>query len=633
MSGVFGIVSSENNVPALAEILGKMENTLALRSWHKVRSWTAESGTVGLGQAHIGIFAAQPQPVFSADGALAAVFFGECTNADALRRSLRDGAEALPPGDDAALVLKLYEHHGLDLPARLEGVFTLAIWDGRRRRLLLANDRYGLLPHYYCHTSQRLLFGPLVATLLCDPSVPRRLNLDALADFTRFQRLLGDKTFLDDVHLLPYGSRLVYERDTNSLTVSHYWDFDQIPTLNPAPSFDEAVVETARLLRNSVQNDLSGPDRKGVFLSGGLDSRTALGIAAALGQVLPSVTYGHPRSTDVAYARQVARAVGSTNSYIPQEDGMWLLQHTDFHLAATEGFTSFLHGHAANALEPARQILDINLTGFNGDQLMGARAIEHGGAIIHAVDETAFLVHMYHSLTQEFSWPGATDIEERLLYLPSFYPQVRDRAFESMRQSLAPFSQFPYERRLDYFTAVYQGSRLSNLNVVYHRSYFETRYPFYDYPLIDFVHALPTSYRVHDRLYLAVINRLAPKVTWTPRDTDDMLITDQKAARYLHGLGVKAFKRLRRWVMPGYASQRLHGDPEDWLRNDLHEWVAGILFDQRTIERGIFNPIYMKSIFERHMSGREIWTIGKIAPLVTFELMMRRYFDQASSDA
>jgi len=71
----------------------------------------------------------------------------------------------------------------------------------------------------------------------------------------------------------------------------------------------------------------------------------------------------------------------------------------------------------------------------------------------------------------------------------------------------------------------------------------------------------------------------------------------------------------------------LYADYENYLRNELRSWAEGILFDNRTLERGIFNPEFLRSIWDRHLSGRELHTIGKIAPIMTYEMMLRRFYD------
>lgn len=626
MSGVFGIIAPR--APQRAEaVLPRMAAHLKLREWFRAQTWADPAAGIGLGQLNIGIFGTEPQPARSADGAVTAFFFGSLYNAEELRQILQERGHTFPAGTDAELVLRLYEDRGEEVAAALNGTFGLCVWDARHGRLLLANDRLGLIPHYYAHFNGRLVFAPQVNAVLQDPDFERRLDLTSTAEFIRFQRLLGDKTFFEGLHLLPFGSTLIYDARGDTLKVGHYWDFDRIPSWPAEASFEDAVIETGRLLRRAVGQCLAGTTRPGVYVSGGLDSRTLLGFASDGRPAPPSVTYGHPRSTDVAYGRQVARAVGSQNHYVPEPDGKWLARHADFHLAVTEGHTSFIHAHSAPSLEPARQWLDVNLIGLNGDVIIGARGIDYAISAACAPDDLAFLAHMHRHMTCNFSWPGPTDAEERLLYTSAYYPQMRDRAFESLACELRPYNRFAMHQRVDYFIVVYQGTRLTNLNAVYMEAFFEVRFPFCDYALMDCVLSMPLPFRAGDRLYLAVLNREIPRVTRVPRATDDKLLTDRALIRRAHHLQLRARRRIGRALFPTRTSQQIHGNPEDWLRNDLGDWAAAILFDRRTAERGIFNPAYLRSIFDRHMSGKEIGTIGKIAPLVTFEMMMRRFFD------
>jgi len=621
MSGVFGIIDGQRR-PSVPKLAQAMAERLRLRPWYNVNHRADPNAGVGLGQVNIGLFCHEPQPVQALEGRLWACFFGEFFNADELRRQAFGEKHQEAGGSLAELILALYQRHGTGFIRDLDGQFALAIWDGERGRLVVANDRFGLYPVYYAHYNHKLLFAPEMKGILADADFERCLNLTALAEFMRFQRLLGDKTFFEGLHLLPYASLLQFEPATDSLKVEHYWDFDQTPAWPAGADFDDAVAETGRLLRRAVNRRAGGDLRVGVYLSGGLDSRTVLGFIQREHFPITSITYGVPGCRDAIYAAKIARRVGSDHHFFPQPDGRWIPELVDFHLEVTEGFIPFIHGHAGPTLEPARELIDVNLTGFDGDQIIGARGVLYAGPATHAADDVAFIAHMFTNLNQHFSWPGITEAEEKLLYTPETYARVRDRAFESLAHEFNKFAQFEPARRVDYLMAIYQGSRLSNYNLVYQRAFFEVRYPFVDNQLMDLVHSMPMEYRLRDRLYLAVINREIPNVTWVPRDTDEKLLTDRRLIREAHGL----WQRVRRRAF-GLTARTIHEDPENWLRHDAREWAESILFDPRTLERGIFNPAFLRSIFERHMSGREIHTIGKIAPLITFEMMLRRFYD------
>lgn len=620
MSGVFGIVDSHKR--SLSAQLLRMADSLCLREWTRTQTWSDEQTGVGLGQVSIGLFSSEVQPLQSEDEKLAVVFFGELYYAEPLRRQLVADGHAIELGTEAELVLRLYQAKGENFVHDLEGVFVLALWDGNRGRLLVANDRLGLIPTYYAHYDGKLVFAPEVKGILADAAFEKTLDLTAMAQFLRFQRLLGDCTFFERLHLLPYASLLRFDQANNTVEVSHYWDFDQIPTWPDGATFDDAVAETGRLLRQAVQVRTRGERRVGVYLSGGLDSRTLLGLASQIRPPVVSLTYGVPGCRDAYYAERIARRLGSPHHFFPLEDGHWVREEVNFHLEVTEGFTTWTHGHAAPTLMPARDLIDVNLTGFGGDQVLGGRAMYYAPLLRLAPDDTAFYCQAFFYLNQTFCWPGIAEVEERNLYTPGIYAEVAGRAWDSLREELGRFKEFAYAQRWDYFTTIHQGTRLSNLNSVYQRAFFDVRYPFCDYALIDFVYSMPVEYRLKDRLYLAVINREIPAVTWVPRDTDEQLLVDRQWIRQAHGLWQKVCRRIT-----GQQRRIIHEDPEGWLRRDLRDWAEALLFDPRTLERGIFSPAFLRSIFERHMSGHEVHTIGKIAPIMTYEMMLRRFYD------
>jgi asparagine synthase (glutamine-hydrolysing) len=229
---------------------------------------------------------------------------------------------------------------------------------------------------------------------------------------------------------------------------------------------------------------------------------------------------------------------------------------------------------------------------------------------------------MYDHFTHDYSWPGLTEAEEKFLFADKLYLQIRDRAFQSLMQTLTELDGCDYGHRIDYLTNICQGTRLSNMNVVYQRAFFEARYPFCDYKLVDWIYSMPLHYRLEDRLYLAVINREIPRVTWIPRDTDEMLLTDHRTIREAHALWQKARRRVT-----GQHRRAISEDPEGWLRRDLRDWAEDLLLGPRTLDRGFYNPDFLRSLFDRHMSGREVHTVGKIAPIMTYEMMLRRFYD------
>jgi len=130
------------------------------------------------------------------------------------------------------------------------------------------------------------------------------------------------------------------------------------------------------------------------------------------------------------------------------------------------------------------------------------------------------------------------------------------------------------------------------------------------------------------RLRRAVISRFSPSLARIPNDKDDLPLIDDRAFQVMYeGLQrlVRAFNHHIIAIFPEHA--RLYADYETWLCNELRSWAENILFDGRTLQRGLFNPEFLNSVWRRCLSGLEVNLIGKIAPLMTYEMLLRRFFD------
>jgi asparagine synthase (glutamine-hydrolysing) len=620
MSGIFGIAEPRQNID-LTGLAAKMATAMSHRDWYVAEHFVNPEQTLAIGRLGIGIFNRLPQPIWNDAQTLALVMAGEFYDSDRPR-------DESGPLSDEALALSAFERWGDTFASHLNGVFIVTIWHKAQNRLVIANDRFGLYPLYLALHAGRLLFAPEVKGILCDETFPRTLDLTALAQYMRFQHLLSDRTFFQGISLFPPASTLVFDLATGVLTIEPYWVYGDIPD-RPKITFNDAVQETGRLLRRAVQR-LSGDHyRPGVYLSGGLDARTILGLVAR--RPVASLTFGDRRCSDVNYARQIARAVGSDHHWFDLPDGEWVKEHVDFHLELTEGFHSWIHAHGISTLLAARQLIDVNLTGWDGGTVLG-----HPASIeplqTHAVDDAAFIVRQFHLFNQKFTWPSITEAEEHLLYTPQVFRQISGLAFDSFRAELAPFLRYRPDVRGEFFFIANHCRRLTQHMVTFGRSHIEFRFPYFDYELIDFVYSIPAELRASRRLYRAVIQREIPRLAYIPYNQDEFLPTTHTMIRQAHSL-VKRFKwRVNKHIFRLFPSfDTLYADYEAYLRAKLREWAEGILFDQRLSGRGLFDPEFLRSLIRRHLSGLEEWTIGKIAPLITFEMMMRRFFDDNAS--
>jgi len=617
MSGVFGVVNS----PAgpIEPLVNQMTKVMAHRDWFVTEYFVDTAETVALGRIGIGIFNATAQPVWNAAQTVALVMAGEFYN-QAQLAGVIDG----PVNSDEQLALALYEQFGADFARRLNGAFIIAIWDKTRRQLVITNDRFGLYPLFYACRAGRLVFAPEMKGVLCDETFPKKPDQTALAQYISFQHLLGERTFFEDMRLLPPGSVLVYNRAAGECQIAPYWTFADIP-YRPEVSFGEAVEEAGRLLRQAVRRFSGDGYRPGVFLSGGLDSRTILGLVER--RPVASLTYGRQDCRDVYYAGQIARTAGSDHHWFDLPNGKWVIDQAEFHLELTEGYHSWIHAHGMSVLPQARQLMDVNLTGWDGGTIMGdTDTIEP--LQLEAVDDLALLTRLFYLFNQKFTWPSLTTIEENLLYSPPMRRQLHGVAFDSFQAELAPYLGLRPDVRGGYFYIRNHCGRLTHNFITFTRSHVEVRFPFFDYDLFDFLYSLPASVRGHKTLFQALIQRQTPKLASIPYDHDELPPTPQSVTRSLHYIALRIRRRFNRHLWPVFPEYyTLYADYENYLRQDLRAWAETILFDRRTTDRGIFNPDFLRTILNRHLSGLEEATIGKIAPIITYEQMLRRFYD------
>jgi asparagine synthase (glutamine-hydrolysing) len=618
MSGLFGII--DNNRPAIQPYLQSVSARLSHRPWYVTSTWQSDEQPIGLGRIGINVFNREPQPIISQDGRRVLFMSGELYKTAELRQRLSLPSDE--PESDPALALRAFEQYGDTFASELNGAFFIAIYDTVSQRLLLTNDRYGLYPHYYAYQPSRFVFAPEVKGVLCAPDIPRTLNRTALAEYLRFQHLLGVKTFHQGIDLFPYGSVGVYDLTTGSWTLTRYWNWDQIPDNSHIP-FDEAVMEVGRRMRAAVQRLSSDQLRPGVFLSGGLDSRAIIGLMEKRDPPTVSATFGLRDSRDVYYAEQIASAVGSRHHWFDlPEDGSWVRDYLDLHFQLTEGFHSWIHLHGMSMLPTLRGVMDYNLSGWDGGTLMGNYDLVNQ-KYNHPVNFSSLVTASFYDFNQAFTWPGLTDAEEQSLYHPGQARDMLGRAFDSFRAELMPFWDFRHDYAHEFFYLTNHCLRMTINMITFARSHLEARFPFWDYDLVDFVFSLRPENRQEKRLYHRMFTEFMPKLANIPYDKKEFLPTSNTLRHDAHALMVRVRRRLR--LYPDRPT--LYADYEQYMRRSLRAWSEDLLRQPRLVELGLFDARYVQDLLERHMSGQELWTIGKISPLMTLELLMRELFD------
>jgi asparagine synthase (glutamine-hydrolysing) len=266
-------------------------------------------GPAGIGHRRLSILDLESgdQPM-QREGVVIA-FNGEAYDFAPLREELRAKGHPFTSRSDTEVVLRAYLEWGEEFPEHVHGMFALALWDSRRRKLLLARDRLGKKPLYYFLRGSRVVFGSELKALLAHGGVPRELDPEALVQYLACEYVPAPATILSGVRKLPAAHLAVL--DERGFRLRRYWDL-------PAPSNEgmepgEAATELVRLLDAAVKKRLVADVPVGVFLSGGVDSTSIAALAVRHKRPLQTFSIGFVEESfdESPWAELASRRLGT----------------------------------------------------------------------------------------------------------------------------------------------------------------------------------------------------------------------------------------------------------------------------------------------------------------------------------
>jgi asparagine synthase (glutamine-hydrolysing) len=327
-------------------------------------------------------------PLTDESGDVRVALNGEIYNFRALQRRLVEGGHVLRTECDTEVVAHLAEElEPVELARALHGMFAFAVWDERRRRLVLGRDRLGKKPLYYWHDRGELVFGSEIKAVLADPRVPRRLREAAVGEYLLNGYVPSPETFYDGVRSVPPGSVLVWQ--DGRVEVQVYWDV--VPGEPVDASEDELARELRRLLEQAVGDRLVADVPLGAFLSGGVDSTAVVGVMAGLSDRPVRtfcVGFEDPRYDERAFARAAARRFGTEHTeLVVRPDASALLD--DVLHAADQPFADSSALPMLLLCQATRQHVTVALSGDGGDELFAgydrfaaALALDRAGRVL-----------------------------------------------------------------------------------------------------------------------------------------------------------------------------------------------------------------------------------------------------------
>ncbi|MFZ2003737.1 MAG: asparagine synthase (glutamine-hydrolyzing) [Stellaceae bacterium] len=640
MCGIAGVLLPQATLPRaeLEARLWAMTETVRHRGPDDQEIWT--DGLAGLVQARLAIIdlsSAANQPIASQDGSVWLTFNGEIYNFAEIRADLEKLGYVFRSRGDAEVIANGWHAWGPRVFDRMRGMFALALWDTRSRRLILARDRFGKKPLYYAPTPQGLLFGSEIKALLTWPGLVRRPNLTAIDHYLSLQYVPAPETAFAGIFRVPAAHYLVVSPDPDGrwrdMELVRYWRLPEpnaARTTRPAADLERELVAH---LEEAVRYRLIADVPLGAFLSGGIDSASVVATMARVGggRVKTfTIGFGDPRFDETRYARMVAERYGTDHEeYVVEPDAVTVLPRLVWHYGEPFADPSAIPTYYVS--EMARRKVTVALNGDGGDEAFLGYSRYQAMRHLARLDRlprwsrlalARLLACAPAGLQRELKLPQIRDVleassghaEQRYAGTIVFFAD-RDKEAgygEAMRGQLGHSA---LDLLAPYFAAsdgLLAGANWADLHtylpddlmvkvdVASMAHGLETRSPLLDHVLLEWAAAIPAEVKMAGGRTKALFKRAMEP--YLPREV--------------------IYRKKMGFSMP----------IAEWLRGELKPLAYDTLLSQPARERGLMRPDYVRGLLDEHCAGRRnhhtrLWA------LLMLELWFRMWVDGSPEQA
>ncbi|WP_030871012.1 asparagine synthase (glutamine-hydrolyzing) [Streptomyces sp. NRRL F-2747] len=511
MCGIAGWVDFGHDVSARHEAIRNMTDTLACRGPDAEGMWTAPH--VALGHRRLAIIdldgGRQPMMDEHSDRNNATLTFcGEVYNFSELRTELIGHGHTFRTRSDTEVVLRAYLQWGPSFAERLNGMFALAIWDGRSDELILVRDRMGVKPLYYFPTPDGVLFGSEPKAVLAHPTVSARVNSDGLREVLDMVKTPEAAVYSGMYEVRP-GHLVRVSR--KGLTRHRYWALE---AREHTDDLDTTIRTVRELLEDTVQRQMVSDVPLSSLLSGGLDSSAITALAArtlgserirsfsvdfaeAAGRFQPDAVRG---AADAPYARELARHVDADHTEIILDSGELLSPSVRAAVLRATDLPPAYWGDMWPSLyllfKAVKQHTTVALSGESADELFGGYRWFHNPGAIRA-DTFPWLT------SGSARYFGGLQLLDRGLVEKLDIPGYRRaRYHEALDEVPVLPGEAPDERRMREMSYLnltrFVQTLLDRKDRMSMAVGLEVRVPFCDHRLVDYVFNTPWAMKAFD---------------------------------------------------------------------------------------------------------------------------------------
>lgn len=647
MCGIAGWINLDTTKPNhnAEPVLHSMCETIVHRGPDSEGLWTDEMVALGMRRLSIIDLKTGDQPVFSEDKSVVVMMNGELYNYREVRAELEKDGFKFVTKTDTEILPHLYQKYGDAFLDHVNGMYALSLWDSRRKKLIIARDRFGEKPLYYGIFDGKLIWASEPKAILAHPSVKPELDLNALRHYVSFDYVPAPMSIYKGIHKLPAAHVLVVEY--GEVRTRKYWDISWGPTTWSANGYlkhegpmapDDLEVkawELRELLSDAVRMRLVSDVPLGILLSGGIDSSTVAAFATqhATERVKTfSIGFEEDSFDESKYARKVAKHLdtehyedklsATTAGDLISDIGKWLDEPmSDGSLIPTFLLAQFVRKHVTVALG-----------GDGGDELFAGYpmyyahtlaakynaipAFVRSGLIEPVVNalpvSTSNMSFDYKAkrfvrsakndpITRHHGWFGSFAVEQHeKLFTKDVLAQTEADIYRGVRELVdasdaknaiekAQYADINYYLAEDILTKVDRAAMAVSL---------ETRAPFLDPRVGQFATSIPVEYKLKGKSGKVILKEAMKGLL-----PHDILHRPKK------GFGIPI---------------------AEWLKGRLNSLMHDMLSPERINKQGLFNVDYVQKLMKEHEAGtashhKELWT------LLVFQLWFDNFLQRASS--
>ena len=629
MCGICGLAFSPASGQPEISLLKKMAQTLIHRGPDD-EGYFSRPG-IGLAVRRLSIIdvAGGHQPLSNETGSIWVAQNGEIYNFPDIRAELEKRGHIFRTRSDTEVIVHSYEEWGLDFLQKFRGMFALALWDGEKKRLILARDRIGVKPLYYTLLPDgTLIFGSEIKAILSHPQVPRELDLEALDFYLTLEYIPAPYSIFKGIKKLQAAHLLIFEG--GRLTLQPYWQLEagQLKERAKSLSLPQAMEELYALLREAVRLRLISDVPLGAFLSGGIDSSTIVGLMRELGaEPLRTFSIGFKESTynELNYARTAARRFSTQHEeFILEPRALELTEKLIYHLDEPLADFSIFPTYLVSTM--ARSRVTVALSGDGGDELFGgyehyqAQKLAQIGSVRKLGHLASPLINLFPpsekkkgfwnklqrftlGLTfpaelRHFRWMTFWREEEKeALYSEDLKKEIKKAGpfwtrepLSSLFQEMDQFDPITAELYLDLKTYL-PDDIMVKVDRMSMATSLEAREPLLDHHLVEFVFSLPGEWKLHGL-----------ETKWIFKKTMERLLPRENIYRPKEGFSIPI---------------------KLWLRQELRSLLLDQLNEDRLKRQGLFEPSLVKKLIDDHLAGRKNYS-HQLWALLVFE----KWYDQ-----